>query len=1020
MTLSKPRRRIDFPRVVILAAGSPHFGNLATPTRSALSGQTVLDLAVGGLSNLGLVDICVVTGDKSSSFEIKRFENVEFLHNAAWSETGRVGSILLGAQSSENGLLVLYGDTLFREDAIQRVLDAPGDLVIGIDETKYKSAREKANPKNWGYETVCLGGDRPIFDLATVPRKDCPELAGIFLFRESALKSLKSDSQNLSLSMEEERENFLNLLQQISDLSKEIEFVSVSGLREEIRSPVDIPAFFLGSKARALRLLRPLLKKSVIQDQIVTTRKVWREDSQQVCELIAEKFGLETPLIVRSSASGEDGFLSSQAGVNLSRLNITGLMSTRLAIEEVFASYANEFGDDEVLIQPMVNRVLFSGVCLTRTLNNHDPWYVVTYTTDGLTDSVTSGRGEQIVTRMVARDSITHDSLPDEIRDLLSAVSEIEQVVHFSALDIEFAVDEDFRIHIFQVRPLIGFQQTASKGASDSESARNQARLDWNERRKYEPFGSQIEPFMSNMADWNPAEMIGENPETLARTMYETLITDETWAVQRFEVGFHDFRGLPLMYSIFGRPYIDTRLSLGSFVPRSVGKKTAANVLRFSIDTLRENPHLHDKVEFDVAPTCMDLDWPRWRETYSKVVGLSERELGEFEKGLFAVTKKTISTAPLALQRINSLDIELEKLLADTDSASIAQTVSLVRALGALPFAHLARAGFVAVSMLRSGVSSGYLSDVAVSDFYSSLQTISAQLLDEAYLVSAGKKRFDDFVRTFGHLRPGTYDLKSPRYDSVPNLFLQPLVERASPRSPDLGQVWNDEKANFLQQLVGKGLFLTIESAETALRQGITGREQGKFLYSKGVSQILSQIETLGRKLGIEAELLSELSIHQVLAIESEENLGPIPRPLSVRPPGELAYPVGFSSPTVSSPDDFHHYIELTDQPNFIGSSAVLGPMVFLTGNELDTDLFGASPVVALIERADPGFDWIFGKQIAGLITQYGGANSHMAIRTAEFCIPAAIGVGRRKFEELRRANLVEINPLSKVVRKVT
>ena len=44
-----------------------------------------------------------------------------------------------------------------------------------------------------------------------------------------------------------------------------------------------------------------------------------------------------------------------------------------------------------------------------------------------------------------------------------------------------------------------------------------------------------------------------------------------------------------------------------------------------------------------------------------------------------------------------------------------------------------------------------------------------------------------------------------------------------------------------------------------------------------------------------------------------------------------------------------------------------------------------------MIENADPGFDWIFGSKILGLITKYGGVNSHMAIRCAELEIPAGI-----------------------------
>lgn len=1008
------------PRVVILAAGAPHFGNLATPTQEALLGETLLDLTVGGLRNLGITEICVVTGDKAGSFRRKDYRNIEIIHNAKWREHGRLSSILLGAQGSSEEILVLYGDTLFREDAVRRVLDAPGDFVIGIDEFGLKSGKDSSSPKDWGYETVRFDEPRPIFESSLSPASDCPELAGIFLFRDRACRSLRSMADDVLAIREQADESFLAGLSEIATLVSETKFVDVSGLRAEIRSAVDIPTFVLGSKSRALRILRPLLKKSTIQDQLVTRRDTWATDGKEVCHDIIAKFGVGTPLIIRSSASGEDGFLSSQAGAHLSRLDVVGYDNLRWAIEEVFSSYGNEIADDEVLIQPMVNRVLFSGVCLTRTLTNHAPWYVITYTNDGATDSVTSGRGNAPVTRMVSRDSRTHDSIPDEIRQLLSAISEIEDIVHFSALDIEFAVDEEREVHIFQVRPLAGFLSDDPGDISGANAARSLASLEWNERASYEIFGTQIQPFMSNMSDWNPAEMIGENPETLAQTLYANLLTNETWAVQRFEVGFHDFRRFRLMTSFYGRPYIDTRLSLGSFIPRSVGEKTAAKVLKFSIETLRKNPHLHDKIEFDVAPTCIDLNWSKWQDAYTKTAGLSERELGKFEDGLLEATRRTLSIAPAALRQVNCLDDELAKLGARPQDTTVAQTLDLVRALGALPFAHLARSGFVSVSILRSGILTGLLSAAAVSDFFSSLHTISAQLLDDAYSVKTGEKNFDDYVKTFGHLRPGTYDLKSPRYDSSPNLFLQPLIDRAAPRISVVGRIWDDEKSRFLEELVRQGIFSDSISAEKALRLGITGREHGKFIYSKGVSCILEKIETLGRNLGIEAHAMAKYPITQILAIEEQGTTEVAARILRGPPKAEPARQNGFSSPVVMSPDDFHHYIELLDQPNFIGLSAAIGPVVFLSGNERDAELFGTSPMIVLIERADPGFDWIFGKQIAGLITQFGGANSHMAIRTAEFGIPAAIGVGRRKFDELRLANLVEINPDSQVVRKVT
>ena len=48
-----------------------------------------------------------------------------------------------------------------------------------------------------------------------------------------------------------------------------------------------------------------------------------------------------------------------------------------------------------------------------------------------------------------------------------------------------------------------------------------------------------------------------------------------------------------------------------------------------------------------------------------------------------------------------------------------------------------------------------------------------------------------------------------------------------------------------------------------------------------------------------------------------------------------------------------------------------------------------------------------------------GGANSHMAIRTAEFSLPAVIGVGEQKFDGIVKANVLEIDCSSQLIRKV-
>ncbi|MFZ5427692.1 MAG: PEP-utilizing enzyme [Thermodesulfobacteriota bacterium] len=100
--------------------------------------------------------------------------------------------------------------------------------------------------------------------------------------------------------------------------------------------------------------------------------------------------------------------------------------------------------------------------------------------------------------------------------------------------------------------------------------------------------------------------------------------------------------------------------------------------------------------------------------------------------------------------------------------------------------------------------------------------------------------------------------------------------------------------------------------------------------------------------------------------------------------------------------------------PNFITRRRVEGEAVMLSASGAPTlPLEGR---IACIENADPGFDWIFTKGIIGLVTKYGGTNSHMAIRCAEFGLPAAIGCGEVLFEKVRAAGRCEINGSDKLI----
>ena len=102
---------------------------------------------------------------------------------------------------------------------------------------------------------------------------------------------------------------------------------------------------------------------------------------------------------------------------------------------------------------------------------------------------------------------------------------------------------------------------------------------------------------------------------------------------------------------------------------------------------------------------------------------------------------------------------------------------------------------------------------------------------------------------------------------------------------------------------------------------------------------------------------------------------------------------------------------------NFITNKKIIGKSFFLSNNHGKFNNKELKNKIILIEGADPGYDWIFLHGIKGLVTKYGGANSHMSIRCYELGVPAAIGCGNEKFNILKESNLIEIDTISKSIK---
>jgi glutamine kinase len=775
------------------------------------------------------------------------------------------------------------------------------------------------------------------------------------------------------------------------------------------------------TKGKTLQKLSPLLKDSIFKVPQLYILDVgnWKKCQASVLEVLDVQFG-NAPLVVRSSASDEDGENSAKAGEYESVLNVSCKNQALLitSIDRVIQSYVSKglvAGDQEVLIQSMVSDVDCSGVIFTHDLNTGAPYYVVNYDdSSGSTDSVTSGSGEYSNRTLCIHRSSVNEIKSPRFKVLIDAVKQLESIVGCDFLDIEFAIDKNLQTFLLQVR-YITTQPNWNRGIVRSIDYELLGVSSFVKNRLQQMDGlCGDSSVLGQMPDWNPAEMIGRAPRALSLSLYRKLITDSAWRIAREQMGYLVPKGQPLMVSLAGQPFIDTRISFHSYLPQGLPHVVGTKLVNEWIERLKNNPHLHDKVEFDVAITTFTFDLDEKITNLGS--SLSKKERKTFKEKLIELFHPLISkdgegSIKKALQDIEYLS-HLDFPCNSSGPLGLKILIDDCVKYGTIPFSILARHGFIAKSLLLSLVSRDIISIEDMNSFLGDIKTIAGDMLDDLYLVKIKKKSLSEFMQKFGHLRPGTYDILSLRYDQA-NTFNS--LEKNSESLDEVKakfQFTSDQKRK-IESLLFENDFQTVsfDSLITYIKEAISGREYGKFVFTKSVSAMLELITDFGESNNLSRNEMSHIPVNEILnlGIEScgetiEEKLRAIARQNESRHTVTSAIRL---PQVLSSIADVRIIPFQVSQPNFITTKKVNAVSRYLGLHQSSSDL---SDKIVLIENADPGYDWIFSQAIAGLITKYGGANSHMAIRCAEFGIPAAIGCGEQRFDRLVKSPNISLD----------
>ncbi|WP_433359500.1 PEP-utilizing enzyme [Streptosporangium sp. CA-115845] len=767
--------------------------------------------------------------------------------------------------------------------------------------------------------------------------------------------------------------------------------------------------------------MRGVLTTARIAEQVTITAGQWFDDQQGYVDTIQRAFP-DGQLIVRSSAPGEDTDSDSAAGVYTSILHVPATAPGALsqAVHAVIFSYTRRHGPDvdafEILIQPMLCGVTCSGVAFTRDLGSMGPYLVINYDEGERTDTVTSGIGT--IPRVVR---VHHQTPTAGLKPPLNAVAAtVRELTHLTGrpeLDVEFAADAE-HLYVLQARPMpgAGRDHTANDARVAAEIAQVKDTLHVRDHPRPGLYGTRSA--YSTMADWNPAEMIGAHPRPLALSLYQRLITREVWRDARRRLGYHDPAPHHLMVTLAGHPYVDLRADFTSYLPADLDDDLCHKLVDCYLARLGRSPEAHDKVEFEICPSALDFDFPRHAAALA-AAGLTSREIDRLRVSLLELTTRVVRdhSGQLAQmhQRIGQLPARRADLLARTNEHPLFLAGALLDdalQYGTLPFAVAVRGTFIGTALWRSLLTTGVIDQAEHDAFLAGIETVSTSFAADLATCQRGRMPPEEFLARYGHLRPGTYDITVPSYAEAPHLYLagHPTTGVRCPSTA--AQVSASTMQAIDERLARTGFGFTAQSLLGFIRETQIRREGYKFQFTANVSHALDLIAAFGHRHELNTDCLSYLTVEDLLSYANATvtvyDIAQLRNLAASRYQTHAAQSRVHLPDVIINPCDVDLIIS-QHMPNFITSKRITAPVVLITRPEF-TEAGHLAGRIVLAENADPGFEYLFSRGIAGLITRYGGAASHMAIRCTETGTPAAIGCGHDMFAYLACAHTVTLD----------
>ena len=765
------------------------------------------------------------------------------------------------------------------------------------------------------------------------------------------------------------------------------------------------------SKGRTLIYLKKYVKGLNIPESYCFKVREFKKNPDKIIKIIKKKF--KNQIIIRSSAQVEDTKKGSLAGKFKSFLNINPNKDLEVLnnIKQVINSYKNYSStNDEVLIQTMVKNIKMSGVITTRYKNNSAPYNIIEYSLSSKSNDITSGINQAKSFTYFKNRKLKSKKIRIKKCDRLIKILE---KTFDKPLDIEFAINNRNKIFLLQIRELLLRNEISLEDNDFNTSLfKLKKKIKKLQKRHYSLLGKKT--VFGVMPDWNPAEMIGIKPKKLAYSLYEELITNRVWAAQRKSFGYRDLTSHHLLTNFFGTPFVDIRVDFNSWIPESLNKNISEKLVNFYINKFCNNLYLHDKIEFNIVFTCTTLDIDEKIKELKKN-NFTNQEISSIKKNLTKVTNKSILNFKKNHKNLELLEYRNKKIN-NSNIYLIDKIYWLLedcKKYGTFTFSGAARCGFIAVDMLESMMRKKIINQNEKNKFLNSIETVSSMISNDFIKLDKNK-----FIQKHGHIRPNMYDIDSKNYTEAYNEYFDKKQKKDNVSNKNKKFNFSKDQIKKIQLNLNKSsINITAKKLILFIEDAIKFREYSKYVFSKNVSDILKYIKRLFKRNKIDLTKAGHTSIKDITNLYYNLSTKTIKETLEAeikKNYNEFKINQLFKLPdNIINYDDVYQFHNHIVKSNYITNKKALAKKYYFNFKTIDK----IKNKIVLIENADPGYDFIFTKNIKGLITKYGGANSHMAIRCAELDIPAAIGVGENNFKDYKNASIIDLDCSSKTVK---